>query len=137
MNESDLVLVIVLTFFGFFFVFDGLGGLNYYLNQRLSRRKKIELPWYVSFFIPYTGPYKVAVSPLKYSQYFFVFVMGLLDDIIAIILIGLEVLLYFCTDINLFYMLIPEGVFALVALISGIYVKVKCKPDPLEKTFVS
>ena len=137
MNESDLVLVIVLTFLGFYFVFGLLGELNYYLNQRLSMRKKIELPWYVSFFIPYLGPYKNAICHLKYSQYFFVFVMGLLDYIIAIILIGLEVLLYFCTDINLFYMLIPEGVFALVALISGIYVKVKCKPDPLEKTFVS
>ena len=136
MNESDLVLVIVLTFLGFYFVFILMEDVNYYRNQRLSMRKKIELPWYVSFFIPYTGPYKVAVSPLKYSQYFFVFVMGLLDDIIAIILIGLEVLLYFCTDVNLFYMLIPEGVFALVALISGIYVKVKCKPDPLEKTFL-
>ena len=137
MNESDLVIVIALTFLGFYMIFEALGVLNYYLNQRLSMRKKIELPWYMLFFIPYTGPYKNAISPLKYSLYLFVFVMGLLDDIIAIVLIGLEVLLYFCTDINLFYMLIPEGVFILVALISVIYVKVKCKPDPLEKTFVS
>lgn len=136
MNESDLVLVIVLTFLGFYFVFILMEDVNYYLNQRLSMRKKIELPWYVSFLIPYSS-HRNAICHLKYSQYFFVFVMGLLDYIIAIILIGLEVLLYFCTDINLFYMLIPEGVFALVALISGIYVKVKCKPDPLEKTFVS
>ena len=135
MDGTALFLVIVLTILGFYLVFILMEDVNYYLNQRLSRRKKIELPWYVSFLIPYSS-HKYAFCHLKYSQYFFVFVMGVLDYIIAIVLIGLEVLLYFCTDIILYYMLIPEGVFILVAIISGIYVKVKCKPDPLEKTFL-
>lgn len=135
MDGTALFLVIVLTILGFYLVFILMEDVNYYLNQRLSRRKKIELPWYVSFLIPYSS-HKNAICHLKYSQYFFVFVMGLLDYIIAIVLIGLEVLLYFCTDIILYYMLIPEGVFILFAIISGIYVKVKCKPDPLEKTFL-
>ena len=135
MDGTALFLVIVLTILGFYLVFILMEDVNYYLNQRLSRRKKIELPWYVSFLIPYSS-HNNAICHLKYSQYFFVFVMGLLDYIIAIVLIGLEVLLYFCTDIILYYMLIPEGVFILVAIISGIYVKVKCKPDPLEKTFL-
>ena len=114
--------------------------VNYYLNTRLSLRKKTKLKWYLRWLLFSNGKsMSYSISHFKedeYADYLCVVILMAVSEGVTLLTIGIVFLCYYFTDINLYYFIILPGINFIVNITASVLVMVKCKPDPITKTFL-
>ena len=114
--------------------------VNYYLNSRWSLRKKTKLKWYLRWLLfsneksmSYSIPH---FKEDEYADYLCVVMLMAVSEGVTLLTIGIAFLCYYFSDINLYYLIIFPGINFIVNITASVIVMVKCKPDPITKTFL-
>ena len=114
--------------------------VNYYLNTRLSLRKKTKLKWYLRWLLPDNGKsISISIPHLEeneYADYLCVVILMAVSEGVTLLTIGIAFLCYYFSDINLYYFIILPGINFIANITASVLVMVKCKPDPITKTFL-
>lgn len=114
--------------------------VNYYLNSRWSLRKKTKLKWYLRWLLFSNGKSMSYSIPHfkedEYADYLCVVMLMAVSEGVTLLTIGIAFLCYYFSDINLYYLIIFPGINFIVNITASVIVMVKCKPDPITKTFL-
>ena len=114
--------------------------VNYYLNSRWSLRKKTKLKWYLRWLLFSNGKSMSYSIPHfkedEYADYLCVVMLMAVSEGVTLLTIGIAFLCYYFSDINLYYLIIFPSINFIVNITASVIVMVKCKPDPITKTFL-
>lgn len=107
-----------------------LGSVNFALNSNRSLRRSIILNQMIGWIIPKYGSSHDSHGKYPYKTYLYTVIMSLINIFLALLAIVLGISLSFTIGPNVLYICIIPTCWFVISVLSGIIIRIKCKPDP-------